>query len=94
MARGPGREAPSSGRGGRPGRAAWLRSPDLVAVLAILVPGLGHLALGRPRAGLGWLAATLVGYWAVFFPGAILHACSVLAAYRGAGRRAAATLTG
>lgn len=79
----------ASGRG----RLAALRgSPDLAAVLAILVPGAGHLYLGRFRAALGWLAAILVGYWAVFFPGLVLHAISVAVAYRAArARQLAAT---
>lgn len=85
-----------AGRGGRPGvergarrrRFAALRSnPDLAAVLAILVPGAGHLYLGRFRAGMGWLVAILVGYWAVFFPGLFLHAASILVAYRAARSR-------
>lgn len=70
-------------------RGRWtggLAQPDLVAVAGILVPGLGHVLQGRLRAGAGWFVAILLGYWAVFFPGAVLHAISVLAAYRGAVR--------
>lgn len=80
--------APVVGQGARRSRLSALRrSPDLAAVLAILVPGAGHLYLGRFRAALGWLAAILVGYWAVFFPGLLLHAISIGAAYRAARAR-------
>lgn len=70
-------------------RGRGLRSPDVVAIAAILVPGLGHLLLGRFRAALVWLVLILAGHWAVFFPGVILHAISVGAVYRTARRRLA-----
>jgi len=58
------------------------RSPELAAVLAILVPGLGHALAGRFRAAAAWLLAIVLGYWLVFFPGVVLHALSVWSAYR------------
>ncbi|MBK7951350.1 MAG: hypothetical protein IPK00_21950 [Deltaproteobacteria bacterium] len=80
--------APAVGRGARRSRLSALRrSPDLAAVLAILLPGAGHLYLGRFRAALGWFVAILVGYWAVFFPGLVLHGISIGAAYRAARTR-------
>jgi hypothetical protein len=80
--------SPGRGRGARRSRLSGLRrSPDLAAVLAILLPGAGHLYLGRFRAAGGWLAAILVGYWAVFFPGLLLHVISIGAAYRAARTR-------
>lgn len=61
------------------------RSPDVAAVLAILVPGLGHLYAGRLRAGVLWLVAILLGYWAVLLPGVVLHVLSIGSAQRAAG---------
>lgn len=62
-------------------------SPDLAAVLAILVPGLGHLYVGRVRAAGIWGVVVLLGYWAVLLPGVVLHVVSIVSA-----RRAAASL--
>ncbi|MFO0690825.1 MAG: DUF6677 family protein [Myxococcota bacterium] len=86
--RSPGRRSAHRG-----GRAPWRRSPDLAAVLAILVPGAGHLYLGRFRAAAAWLVAILAGYWAVFFPGLLLHAISIAVAYRAARARPFASQT-
>jgi hypothetical protein len=61
-----------------------IRSPELAAVLAILVPGLGHARAGRFRAAAAWWLAIVLGYWLVFFPGVVLHALSVWSAYRAA----------
>lgn len=78
----PGEGSPSSVRGRR------LRA-DLVVVLAIMVPGLGHVAAGRLRAGLAWFLAVCVGYYAlVFFPGVVLHGISVWFAHRALSRAA------
>lgn len=80
--------SPGRGRGARRSRLSALRrSPDLAAVLAILVPGAGHFYLGRFRAAGVWLVAILVGYWAVFFPGLVLHVISIATAYRAARAR-------
>jgi hypothetical protein len=70
------------GRSGGRARSGLRRSPDLAAILAVLIPGAGHLYLGRFRAAAGWLAAILLGYWVVFFPGVVLHAISIWSAYR------------
>ncbi len=80
----PGVERAGRARGGerRPRRR---RSPDVAVVLAILVPGLGHLYAGRLRAGGLWLVAILLGYWAVLLPGVVLHILSVGSAQRAAG---------
>jgi len=55
---------------------------DLAAVLAVVVPGLGHLVAGRPRAAAVWLGLIVLGYWLVFFPGVVLHALSIWSADR------------
>lgn len=83
--------------GGKASRAGAVRfagrrsSPGVAAVLAILVPGGGHLYVGRYRASVAWLVAILLGYWAVFLPGAVLHAISIWSAHRAALARTAAT---
>ncbi|MEZ4333839.1 MAG: hypothetical protein R3F35_18965 [Myxococcota bacterium] len=74
----------TSARAEAGGIARGQRSPMLAAVLAILLPGAGHLYARRLRAAAAWLAAILLGYWAVFLPGAVLHAISVWSAYRAA----------
>jgi hypothetical protein len=81
----------ASDDGGEPGRvdrarplrlAGLRRSRDGAAILAILVPGAGHAYAGRYRAAVIWLLAILLGYWAIFLPGAVLHAISVWSAHR------------
>jgi hypothetical protein len=59
-----------------------LPSPGIAAVLAVLLPGLGHVYAGRLWAGAGWLAAVSFGYWAILVPGLFLHALCVWRAYR------------
>ena len=71
-------------------RLVGRRRPLLAAVLAILIPGAGHLYAGRLRAAAAWCGAILLGYWAVFLPGAVLHALSVWSAYRAVCLRPAA----
>lgn len=66
----------------RPVVARWRRRRDVAAVLAILVPGLGHVYAGRPRAGLAWLLAIALGDWILLLPGVVLHALSVWSADR------------
>jgi hypothetical protein len=60
------------------------RSPDVAAVLAILVPGLGHVYVGRLRAAGIWLIVVLLGYWAILLPGVVLHVLSIVSAQRAA----------
>ncbi len=55
---------------------------DVAAVLAVLVPGLGHVYAGRLRAGVIWFLAVALGYWAVLLPGIVLHAISIWSAER------------
>lgn len=62
---------------------------DVAAVLAVLVPGLGHVYAGRLRAGALWFLAVAVGYWAVLLPGVVLHAISIWSADRIAAAAAA-----
>jgi hypothetical protein len=67
-----------------PARRRRRRSPDVAAVLAILVPGLGHLYVGRLRAAGIWLIVVLLGYWAILLPGVVLHVLSIVSARRAA----------
>lgn len=62
---------------------------DVTAVLAVLVPGLGHVYAGRLRAGAIWFLVVALGYWAVLLPGVVLHAISIWAADRIAATAAA-----
>lgn len=64
-------------------------SPDVATLLAILVPGLGHLWVGRWRAAWSWLFAVLLGYWAILLPGVVLHVLSIVSARRAANARRA-----
>ncbi len=57
-------------------------SPGVAAVLAVLIPGLGHVYVGRLLAAAGWFAAISVGYWLIIFPGFLLHAISIWTAYQ------------
>lgn len=68
----------------RNGQVRSRRRPhrDVTAILAVLVPGLGHVYLGRLRAGALWFLAIAVGYWAVMLPGVVLHAISIWSADR------------
>ena len=55
---------------------------DVAAILAVLVPGLGHVYVGRLRAGAIWFLAVVLGYWAILLPGVLLHAISIWSADR------------
>ena len=66
----------------RPVVARWRTRRDVAAVLAILVPGLGHVYAGRPRAGLVWFLAIALGDWLLLLPGVVLHALSIWSADR------------
>jgi hypothetical protein len=63
-------------------RVRRMPSPGIAAVLAVLLPGLGHLYAGRLAAGAGWFLAVSFGYWAILVPGLLLHVISVWAAFR------------
>lgn len=67
-------------------RLRRLPSPGIAAVLAVLVPGLGHVYAGRLLMGAIWFLAISFGYWAILVPGLLLHAISVWTAYRSAER--------
>ena len=57
-------------------------SPGIAAVLAVLLPGLGHVYNGRLLAGAVWFLAVSFGYWAILVPGLLLHGISVWTAFR------------
>ncbi len=63
-------------------RVRRLPSPGIAAVLAVLLPGLGHVYAGRLLAGALWFLATSFAYWAILVPGFLLHAINIWAAYR------------
>jgi hypothetical protein len=65
-------------------RIRRLPSPGIAAVLAVLVPGLGHVYAGRLVAGAVWFLATSFAYWAILVPGFLLHAINIWSAYRAA----------
>ena len=63
-------------------RVRRLPSPGIAAVLAVLLPGLGHVYAGRLLAGALWFLATSFAYWAILVPGFLLHAINIWSAYR------------
>ena len=63
-------------------RVRRLPSPGIAAVLAVLMPGLGHVYAGRLVSGAVWFLAVSFGYWAILVPGLLLHVISVWAAFR------------
>jgi hypothetical protein len=63
-------------------RVRRLPSPGVAAVLAVLIPGLGHVYAGRLLAGAVWFLAISVAYWAILVPGFLLHAISIWTAYQ------------
>jgi len=65
-------------------RVRRLPSPGIAAVLAVLLPGLGHVYAGRLVAGAIWFLATSFAYWAILVPGFLLHAINIWSAYRAA----------
>ena len=67
-------------------RVRRLPSPGIAAVLAVLIPGLGHVYCGRLLAGALWFAFISFGYWAFLVPGLLPHAISIYTAYRSADR--------
>jgi hypothetical protein len=72
------------GGGLRELRVRRLPSPGIAAVLAVLLPGLGHVYAGRFLAAAAWLGLVSFGYWAILVPGLLLHAISVWSAFRAA----------
>jgi len=63
-------------------RVRRMPSAGIAAVLAVLLPGLGHVYVGRLFAGAVWFLAISFGYWAILVPGLLLHVISVWTAYR------------
>lgn len=55
-------------------------SPFVAVVLSVLMPGLGHIYLGRVAVGIGLFALTLVAYAMAVPPGLVVHAFVVIAA--------------
>ena len=62
-------------------RIRRLPSPGIAAVLAVLLPGLGHVYVGRLFAAAVWFCAISFAYWAILVPGFLLHAISIWSAY-------------
>jgi TM2 domain-containing membrane protein YozV len=73
---------PSHDEFGREIRVRRLPSPGVAAVLAVLIPGLGHVYCGRLLAGAVWFLAITFAYWAIIVPGFLLHAISIWTAYK------------
>ncbi len=72
-------------RGGlRYRREARPPSPGIAAVLSVLLPGLGHVYLGRLLAGALWFLGTGLAYWAILIPGFLVHAACIWFCYRAA----------
>ncbi len=65
-------------------RVRRVPSGGIAAVLAVVVPGLGHVYAGRLVAGAVWFLATGFAYWAIVLPGFLLHALNIWSAYRAA----------
>ena len=65
-------------------RVRRMPSAGIAAVLAVLVPGLGHVYAGRLMAGAVWFVVTTFAYWAILVPGFLLHAINIWSAYRAA----------
>lgn len=65
-------------------RLRRIPSPGIAAVLAVFLPGLGHVYAGRLLAGAVWFLATTFAYWAILIPGFLLHAINIWSAYRAA----------
>ncbi len=62
-------------------RVRRLPSPGIAAVLAVLIPGLGHVYCGRLLAGAVWFAMISIGYSTIIIPGLLFHAISIWTAY-------------
>lgn len=73
-------------------RVRRLPGPGIAAVLAVFVPGLGHVYAGRLVAGAVWFLATSFAYWAILVPGFLLHAINIWSAYRAAEEQGEAVL--
>jgi TM2 domain-containing membrane protein YozV len=58
----------------------------LAAVLAFLIPGLGHMYKGHVGAGLLWFVITVIGYLLLIVPGLILHIVQIFTAAAARGR--------
>ena len=65
-------------------RVRRMPSGGIAAVLAVLLPGLGHVYAGRLAAGAIWFLATTFAFWAILVPGFLLHALNIWSAYRAA----------
>ncbi|WP_167614881.1 hypothetical protein [Maribellus sediminis] len=48
-------------------------NPGMAIALSLIVPGAGHIYMGRVNSGLKWFAAVMLGYMLLVIPGIILH---------------------
>ncbi|WP_340113254.1 hypothetical protein [Maribellus mangrovi] len=48
-------------------------NPGLAIALSLIVPGAGHMYMGRVNTGLKWFIAVMLGYSLFIVPGIILH---------------------
>ena len=55
-----------------------LYNPVTVALFSLLVPGGGHIYMGKPVKGFLWLLFTAVGYSLYILPGMFLHLISII----------------
>jgi TM2 domain-containing membrane protein YozV len=52
-------------------------SNGVAAVLSLFIPGAGQMYKGGIGVGIVWLVVTVLGYFALIFPGLILHFCCI-----------------
>lgn len=48
-------------------------NPGLAIALSLIVPGAGHMYMGRVNSGLKWFVAVMLGYSLFIIPGVVLH---------------------
>ncbi len=56
------------------------KSKGVTAILALIIPGAGHMYQEKIGAGFVWLIGTVIGYSLMIFPGLILHIISIISA--------------
>ena len=68
------------------GKVAFKMSDEhndgVAAVLSLVIPGAGQIYKGNLTDGFCWMAAVILGYLCMFFPGLILHIVCVYYAYQ------------
>lgn len=50
-----------------------MKDPTLAGILSFLLPGLGHLYIGKSWSGIGLFILTFIGYAFYVIPGLIIH---------------------